>query len=125
MSKKCKFVKKNNEQCSAYAMQNSDYCFLHNPDISDDLKKQIQSKGGQGNKAQIAKPLPAVKIGKGKHVIDLLEDTINRVRGGELDIKIANCLGQLANVLLRAIEITNLENKVETVERIILERKNN
>lgn len=121
--KRCKFIKSNGKQCEAWAMKDSNYCFLHNPDISDKEKKTIQSKGGQANKIKVLKPLPPIKINHSKDIVLLLEDTINKVRGGEMDLKVANCLGYLAGHLIKAIEIAKLEDRIETVERVILERR--
>lgn len=121
--KRCQFKKPDGTQCEAWAMRNSNYCFLHNPDISEEEKKAIQSKGGQANKIKVSEPLLPIKINQGKDVVLLLEDTINQVRAGEMDLKVANCIGYLAGHLIRAFEVSDLQNKVEMIERLILERK--
>ena len=54
--------------------------------------------------------------------MNLLEDTVNRVRSGELDVKIGNCLGVLSGQVIKALEIVSVSNRVEIIERAILER---
>lgn len=104
-------------------MINSDYCYFHNPEITDEEKNNSQSKGGKNNLIKIQTPLPIIKIQEANDVLILLEDTINRVRSGELDVKIANCIGVLSGQAIKAIEISKLANKMEIIERAIFERK--
>ena len=120
---KCKDTKANGENCEANALKGSEFCYFHNPDISDEEKREAQTRGGANRALTIANPLPALQIKEPKDTITLLTDTINRVRAGELDIRVANSLGFLADKLLRAFEITMLTEKVEVIERVILERK--
>ncbi|KKP37651.1 MAG: hypothetical protein UR28_C0028G0019 [Candidatus Peregrinibacteria bacterium GW2011_GWF2_33_10] len=120
---KCKFIKIDSSVCSSNAMINSDYCYFHNPEITDEEKNNSQSKGGKNNLIKIQTPLPIIKIQEANDVLILLEDTINRVRSGELDVKIANCIGVLSGQAIKAIEISKLANKMEIIERAIFERK--
>ncbi len=76
----CSFIKDNKEQCQAHAMKYSDYCFLHNPDISEQEKKTIQSQGGKGNLHTIPQALERIEVNDIKSISYLLKDTINRVR---------------------------------------------
>jgi len=119
---KCIFVKENNEQCQANAMKDGQYCFLHNPDIQEKEKKLAQAKGGKGNIIRIEKTLPQVIIRTPDDVVILLTDVINRVRSGELDVRIANVLGYLSGHLIKALEVSEVDKRVSTIERIILER---
>ena len=100
-------------------MNDSKYCFLHNPDISDEQKRAAQIKGGRSNKVKIQDPLPTIKITKLKHVVSLLVDTVNRVRAGEIDVRVGNCLGVLSGHLIRAFEITDLEKRIDYIEQKI------
>jgi len=121
--KQCQFKKSDGTHCGGWSMQDSDFCFLHNPEISEEEKKETQSRGGQANKIQTSEPLPPVKIEQGRDIVLLLESTINKVRAGEMDLKVANCIGFLCGHLIRAFETADLQTKIETIERLILERK--
>ncbi len=122
---KCQFIKENKEECNANAMKGSVFCYLHNPGIPEIDKRQARALGGQNRVLTITTPLPLIKIKKTKDVIVLLTDTINRVRAGEIDIRTANCLGILSGHLIKAFEVSEIDNRVEKIERIILERKTN
>lgn len=119
----CNFVKPNNESCEAHAMHKSQFCYLHNPSISQEEKRDSQSRGGKENQIVIKTPLPPIKLTNPKDVIVLLEDTINAVRGGEMDVKIANCLGFLTDKLLKAYEVGELSDKVQIMGLFLEKRK--
>ncbi len=104
-------------------MQGSDYCYLHNPSVSDDEKYDARSRGGKENQIIVISPQPPLKLTNAKDAIVLLEETINGVRSGKLDVKIANCLGFLTDKLLKAYEVAELSDKVEVMERFLEKRK--
>ena len=119
----CKFIKPDGTQCNANAMSGLDYCYTHNPDISDEEKREAKQRGGQNRAIAISEPLPPLKIAEPNDAVLLIVDTINRVRAGELDIRVANCLGFLTDKLLKAFEVSKLNDRVEIIERVILEKK--
>ena len=102
-------------------MTDSDYCFTHDPNKKEERALAV-SKGGMTPKKNY-NPLPPMEISKPQDVILLLGDTINKVRSGKLDVRVANCLGVLSGHLIKAMEVSELESRVETIERVILERK--
>ncbi len=120
---KCKLQNNSKKNCQANAMENSDYCFFHNPDILDEEKKAVRQQGGKNRNTIISDPLPPIEIKEVSDIVILLSETINQVRFGKMDTKIANCLGVLSGQLIKALEVANLEGKVELLERAILERK--
>ena len=120
---KCIFIKENSQECQANSMTNCDYCYLHNPKVPKEEKQLVQSQGGKANIVKVEKELPPIIINSLPDVVLLLKDTIYRVRDGQLDLRIANTIGFLSSHLLKALEILEVQKKVESVERIILERK--
>ena len=120
---KCTFTKENNKSCNANAMRTSKYCYLHNPEISEEEKFNVQSTGGKGNAIKVFEPLESMKIQEPSDVVLLLADTINRVRTGEIDLRVANCIGYLSGHITKALEIADLEKRIEVVERVVLNRK--
>jgi hypothetical protein len=50
-----------------------------------------------------------------------LADTFNRVRRGELDFRIGNCLGMLAGQILKAVEKADIEARLAAVEAALAE----
>lgn len=116
---KCIYIKPNGDQCGANPMSGSDYCYIHNPDISQEEKLQTQTKGGQNRGLKVYQPLPPVKLEKTKDIMALLTDTINQVRCGGLDCKIANSIGYLAGVAVKTYELSELEERLDRIELAI------
>jgi len=119
----CRSLKADQSPCSANAMTGSEFCYLHNPAIDKDAKRAAQSKGGKGNRAGVTQPLPAIKLTQPRDVVSLLQDVINGVRSGEIDLKAANCLGCLAGHLSKALELSDLEERVIGLEKTLAQHK--
>lgn len=117
----CQFTKSDGEQCRAKSMAEATFCFSHNPESRED-KHLAVVKGGL-NSRNLELNLPTLDLKTPQQVIKLLEDTINRVREGGVPPNIANTVGYLAGHLLKAIEISNLDKRIEMVESILIERK--
>jgi len=117
----CKYIKQDGEQCQAKAIKESDYCFTHNPATKIEKHLAVVKGGLASKKVKLA--LEPLSIKTPQEVGKLLEDTINGVRSGEIPPKIANTIGYLAGHALKALEASNLDQRVEIVESILLERK--
>ena len=120
---KCEFIKPDGTKCEANAMKDSKFCYFHNPDISDEEKREAQSNGGKTKALTLKEPLPELALAEPADAILLIADTISRVRAGTLDIRTANCLGFLSDKLLKAFETSRLNDRLEVIERVILEKK--
>jgi hypothetical protein len=123
--KKCKAKKPDGTPCGAYAMRGNEFCYLHNPSITDEKKNASRAKGG-ANRAlmTVEKALPAMPLETPHDAVYLIADTISRVRAGELDIKIANCIGVLSGQLIKALELAQLKDKVAYIERVVMTKRN-
>lgn len=119
--KQCIYIKDDGGQCGAKPMQDSDYCFSHNPETK--IEKHLAVVKGGLNSKKTNLSLEPLDIKSANDVTKLLEDTINGVRKGEIPPKIANTIGYLAGHALKAMEVSKYAEKVESVERILMERK--
>lgn len=70
---------------------------------------------------RITVALDKIELQKMDDVVLLLSETINLVRQGKLDLKVANCLGNLSNFMIRALDAGDIERRIELVERVIIE----
>ena len=117
----CISIKKEGEQCEANAITDSDFCFSHDPSM-EEAKKIATAKGGKSPKKNYD-PLPPIEVSSSKDVIRLLATTITEVRQGEIDLRVANCIGYLAGHLIKAFEVGEVNEKLELFNSIIIERK--
>lgn len=122
---KCEFIKPDGQKCEAHAIKDSEFCYFHNPDISDEEKREAQSNGGKTKALTLKEPLPELPIAKPEDAVMLVADTISRVRAGKLDIRTANCLGFLSDKLLKAFETSQLDDRLERLERLLAQRGKN
>ena len=118
---KCQFRKKNGSRCTANAQRENGLCAFHDPTRSAD--GQRARRAGGLTRSRGAKVLPADTpdhpLGNMNDVSVLLGDSINRLRRGELDPKVANAMGYLATVLLRALEQGSIEGRLAKLETIL------
>jgi hypothetical protein len=59
---------------------------------------------------------PDIPLATVQDVATLLGATIAQVRKGTIDCRVGNCIGQLAGVLLKAMEAGDLERRLEALE---------
>ena len=116
---KCQQVSEEGQQCRAYPMDGSHFCYFHNPEISDNEKKAAQSKGGKARGVKVETPLPSLKIQRVEDVTHLLEDTVNQLRAGAVDVKYANCVSILSGQLIRSLEVSQVASKIELIKRAV------
>jgi hypothetical protein len=62
---------------------------------------------------------PDHPLGTTNDVSTLLADSINQLRRGQLDPRVANAMGYLATVLLRALEQGPLEERLTKIEELL------
>lgn len=103
---KCTHIKDNGKPCGANAMKGARFCYLHNPAVSTEEKTEARSRGGLKRGVILGQPLPEIALDQPADTVKILQDTIRRVRAGELDVRIANSIGILSGQLLKAFEVT-------------------
>lgn len=118
---KCAFIKPDKDECRANALHKDKYCFTHSAKSKKE-RKEANLKGGLAPKRNQL-DLPPFRIKNTDGVVGLLEDTINRVRAGEIEVRVANCLGFLSGHILKAFEISDLEKRLSELEKIIKQKE--
>lgn len=116
----CKAKKTDGQKCSANAMDQKNFCFFHSPEEAK--RREAQSRGGKANLITVKEPLPPIAIKDTQDVVGLLEETINQVRAGAMDVKVANCIGVLSGQIIKALEVNKIAHRVELIEQVILKR---
>lgn len=105
--------------CQAAALSGSDFCFFHDPDRADE-RQAARSFGGSRNRMKtLSADAPDVKVESCQDVVRLISETINQVRRGELDPRVGNAIGYLANVLIKAAEQGDMEKRLEDLEAVV------
>ena len=115
----CKAETKAGEPCRAAAMPDSVFCFFHDPEREEE-RREAQSAGGRNGRLKtLPEDTPDVKVENCADVVGLISASINQVRRGEIDPRVANAVGYLANVLIRAVEQSEVESRLAQLEAIV------
>jgi len=57
-----------------------------------------------------------IEIKNTSDIVELLNETINQVRTGKIEVKIANAVGYLSGICLKALEQGDIEKRLEALE---------
>jgi hypothetical protein len=116
----CKARKPDGHACQAKARTGCDFCFFHDPDLSD-ARRQAQCRGGRKHTRfrVIPSQTPRFDFSNSTRIIELLEYAANGLVQDDLDHKSAYVLGYLADCALRAHKVVTLEQRIVEVERLI------
>jgi hypothetical protein len=119
----CQALKSDGKRCTVAALPGSEYCFFHDPTKKEE-RHAAQSMGGSQNRMKTLGPeAPDLKVKDARDVVNLMSETINQVRKGQLDPRIANAVGYLATIMIKASERNNLEARLEELEAIVKAKK--
>ena len=115
----CEYIKDSGERCRGRKIGGGPFCFAHEPSVAD-KRTEARSKGGKSTRRKALPPETSnVALRTVSDVEGLLSDTISTVRRGELDPKIANSVGYLAGMFLRAKEQGELADRLLAIERLL------
>ncbi len=118
----CQHVKSDGSRCRANAQRSAEFCFFHDPD-KEPQREEASRSGGQAGAARVLPDAPRVAVASSSDVSVLLGKTINQVRRGELDPKVSNAIGYLANVLLKALEQGRVEDTLFAVQAALIKQQ--
>jgi len=118
MSKKCKFLTKNDTRCKADVQTGKDFCIFHDPLKVEDGRRARRAGGMKRSRpAAVLSPLtPDYPLTRPAEVSSLLADSINQLRRGQLDPGVANSIGYLSSVQLRSFEQGVLQDHIAKLE---------
>jgi hypothetical protein len=124
-SRKCQSVKASGRKCGANAMTGSTFCFFHNPTKEAEREAARRSGGLERNRRVAVLPpgTPDRQVLKISDVIELLGETVNQVRRGQLDPKVANSVGYIAGILIKALERGPLEDRIALLEALLKKQR--
>jgi len=120
--RKCKAEKPDGARCSAAALPKSAFCFFHDPTAAA-KRREAQALGGHQNRMKtLDETAPDVKVQDAGDVVTLISETINQVRKGKIDPRVADAVGYLSNILVKAVEQDKLESRIERLEALLGDR---
>ena len=118
-SRSCKAVTEDGQPCQAGVQAGSEFCFFHDPAKAAAREAARRAGGSVGKTAVLSPDIPDAPLGSVADVVTFLSQTINQVRRGEIDPRVANTIGYLSATLLRALEQGDIERRLAELEAII------
>lgn len=117
MAKQCEHVK-NDKQCQAYAITDSDFCFAHDP-ANAKKRAEARKKGGYNrrvikNTENAHSPIKSIK-----DINTILESSINEACSLESSLSKLRVVGYLCQIAIKGQELGSLEERVNTAEERI------
>ena len=110
----CEHKKRDGKRCGARSLIGQNCCAIH---AQPGRAAELGSKGGRrravysaGDLKDFAAPKTAADLR------DLLAESIVEIRAGKLDPRVANALGYLGASYLRALEVSDLESRLDALE---------
>jgi len=117
MTRQCEHRLPTGERCRAHARTNDRFCFFHSAATSADRGRARRAGGASSRSAAVlpgdTHDLPLHDVGD---VCALLAESINQVRRGQIDPRVANAVGYLASILLGALQQGPQEQRPSRLE---------
>jgi hypothetical protein len=117
----CEFIKKDGSGCVANALIGKTVCVFHDPERREEGQEARRAGGKSRSKPPHVLPAqtPEAKLDSVKDVTVLISQTINQVRRGDLEAKVANSIGYLAGQLLKAQQLAIIEGRLDDLEKSV------
>jgi hypothetical protein len=118
MASKCQFRREDGKRCGANAQSGKLLCVFHDPAKAAAGRKARRLGGINRSRGATILPLetPDNPLRNTQDVSVLLGESINQVRRGQLDPRVANAVGYLASILLGALQQGPLEERLQRLE---------
>ena len=117
---RCSQIKSGGTACKASACRGPAYCFIHAPAVATE-RTAARSAGGRKRRVATLPPdTPDLPLRNVDDVVTLLAQTINWVRRGDLDSKVANSVGDLSGIMLNAMQESEIEARFAAVEAVLM-----
>lgn len=119
---KCKATKLDGIKCKAYAMRTQDTCYRHSASLKEEAV-QASSKGGQARRDYNRLGSPT-RLRTPRDIQNLMAKAINSLWSGKMPASNpAGAIGYLAKIFLEAYDKSQLEERVELLEKRLNETK--
>ncbi|MGD0920883.1 MAG: hypothetical protein ABSA70_03855 [Terriglobia bacterium] len=120
-TRRCEHEKADGLMCKANPVAGSGFCYFHHPAKSEERAAARRAGGLKRSRQAAVLPLdtPDRSLATEADVVALLGMTVNQVLRGQLDPKVANTVGYLSTVLLKALEQGGLADRIAALEAIV------
>lgn len=117
----CQTTRKDGRPCQAWALTGSSFCWAHDPTLAAE-RRAARSLGGRVRHGRtVATTTGAVQLGSVADVVGVLQRTLVDLFRLENSISRARAVAYCASVAVRALEVSELEQRVQRLELLLLD----
>ena len=119
--KVCQGRNARDEPCGAYAIDGSDFCYWHSPDM-EDRRRESAARGGRsrhGRTLSAGSKTGDVSLESVADVVSLLEDVVRDLFSLENSIARGRAVGYICGLAVRALEVSDLEARIVRLEELV------
>ena len=110
----CQALTKAGKSCGMPPVRGEHFCFTHHPDYTEESRK-ARELGAHTFPRKVLPGAVPLAMSTAAEVLESLSRISTGVLRGEIDVKIANCVGVLMNTALRALD-HRLEERLSELE---------
>jgi hypothetical protein len=119
----CQSKNRDGSPCRAKARPGRPWCFTHDPELAR-TRADARARAGATTSARLRTRLlptetPPPDLSTSRSVVRYLEQLVAWVQTGALDVRVGNAVGQIVNVLLRALASVETVERIEAIERAV------
>jgi len=115
--RQCAYVSPDGFRCKAVPLSGKELCFFHDPE-SAELRRRAGVAGGRARARKVLAEAKLSRLDSRESLIDLLSETVQQVRTGQIDPKVANAIGYLVNVARQILESDEYERLAREIEAL-------
>lgn len=115
----CEMTKADGGRCQGRKIAGSSFCFFHDPLKSTEREAAQRAGGLKSQVAVLPGTAPDARLLDAHDIAKLIAATINQVRRGELDPKVANAVGYLGGLLMKAFHESEVEKRLGALEAAV------
>ena len=112
--KQCIAITKGGERCRGNALDDSEFCFSHSPELAE-RRREGCSQGGKA-KANIIR-LEKLMPSRLHPVYEEIEDVLFAVRKGKVDPKVVHAMAAAAKALVMLLQVAEFEERLASLEQ--------
>jgi len=116
--RQCEAQTKRGHRCVSWAVERSRFCFWHDPELAA-ARKAARSRGGRARHNRTLGNVSRsdqVTLSSVADVVTLVEGAVRDVLTLENSVARARCIGYLCGVATRALEVSDLEQRIAALE---------
>lgn len=118
----CKATRAGGGPCEARPLTGGEFCYWHDSEQAEARRAAGSRGGSKGRIKTLPNGTPDLKVNSAASIIILLSRTINHVLRGEIDPKVANAVGYLSGMILKAREQGEFEERIKSIEKMAAQR---